>query len=70
MTATRPAPVTSASLRADLEQKLRSRHICADPAAAARLCMEVVLPHLKALTGENERLRGLVKVKSSSEEKA
>jgi hypothetical protein len=67
MSATRPAPVTSASLALEVESRLRSRHICADPAAAARLCMEVVLPVLRGMAArcderdaENERLQKLV----------
>ena len=48
--------VTAASLRADLEAKLRARHATTDPAAAAGVCLNVVLPHLKALAAANGRL--------------
>jgi hypothetical protein len=60
MTATRPAPVTSASVKAELERAFRQRHITVDPAAAAELALGVVLPHFRALVGENKRLQKLV----------
>jgi hypothetical protein len=67
MTATRPAPVTSAALWADLEKAFKSKHITVDPPAAADLALGVVLPVLQGMAAEIERLRGLVKVKSGSE---
>jgi hypothetical protein len=57
MTAKPGAPVTSESLRADLERAIRFRYICVDPAGAADLAMGVVLPHLRAMAGEIKRLR-------------
>ena len=54
--ASRP-PVTAASLRADLIDKLRKQHLAADTAATATACMSVVLPHLRSMAAEIERLR-------------
>lgn len=58
-TSARP-PVTTASLRADLERAFRDAHIASDPARAADLALSVVLPHLKTMAGEIDRLRGQV----------
>jgi hypothetical protein len=60
VSATSSAPVTAASLRADLEKAYRKRHITVDPAAAADLAMGVALPVLQGMAGEIERLRGLL----------
>ena len=65
MTATRP--VTSESVKAELERAFRRKHITVDPAAAAELALGVVLPHFRALADENKRLKGLLKVKRGSE---
>jgi hypothetical protein len=61
MTSASTAPVTAESLRADLERAIRSRHVAADPVAVAETALSVVLPHLKRMAGEIDRLRGLVR---------
>jgi hypothetical protein len=53
-------PVTAESLRAELVQKLRQQHIAADTGAAADACLSVVLPRLRAMAGEIDRLRAQV----------
>ena len=52
--------VTPDTLRADLEKALRKRHITVDPGAAADLSLGVVLPHMKKMAAEINRLRNLV----------